>query len=79
MKPTFDEVQDAIGFIELHSFRGTSLVACCITMKDKRVVLGTACVQEGHEFDISDIAAKARAAAEKQVALELEAKPLTVA
>ncbi len=60
--------QDHIVFVEAHHFRGTRIVACCITLKDGRVVLAT---EEGPplgNFNITHVAAAARQKAEQQVA-----------
>lgn len=76
MSVTFQQVNDAIKFVESHHFRGTTLVVCCISMADGRTVLGMASTPRGASFDITEVASSARASANAQVAKELEANPL---
>lgn len=71
MKADEQTVLDAIAFVEVHHFRGTLIVACCLTLKDGRAYVATAQGSPTAKLDLKHIATQARATAEQLVATAL--------
>lgn len=66
------QVQDRIRFVEMHHFRGTACIACCLTLTDGTTVLGHATGEKGQPMDLQALHDAARANAERAVAALLQ-------
>ena len=78
MKLNPQTILDAIAFVEMHHFRGTLIVACCLTLKDGRAYVAIEQGRPTAKLDLKGLSVKARASAEGLVERELTT-PVTLA
>lgn len=72
---SYQQVLDATDTVELHHFRGTSVVVCCLVTVKARAIFGFGAPIEGEEtVDMSTLAMRAREAANAELAKQLDAE-----
>jgi hypothetical protein len=76
MSVTYQDLLDAIKSIEMHHFQDTTIVICCLVTVDGRAIMGCGANADGELFDITRNAARARQAADKELAKQLETHPV---
>ena len=65
---TPEQIHEQIAAIEYHLFDGTTMLACCITLKNGYPVIGYAFTADPADFDINKIQQYAQDDAESKIA-----------